>query len=118
MVLRQVEDGLKLRLKDEGYFRNPQVTVAVETYKSQKVFIVGEVRLPGSYPLSGNMNLVEALARALPRELWRSAVLAGRIERVARRRYFLRVPSMQSPRHAAAWTCGLSPGQYDVTVRM
>ena len=33
-------------------------------YKSQKVFIVGEVRTPGTYPLSGDMNLVEALARA------------------------------------------------------
>ena len=64
LTLRHVEDGLKKRLKDEGYFRNPQVTVSVETYKSQKVFIVGEVRLPGTYPLSGNMNLVEALARA------------------------------------------------------
>ncbi len=64
LTLREVEAGLKKRLKDEGYFRNPQVTVAVETYKSQKVFIVGEVRTPGTYPLSGNMNLVEALARA------------------------------------------------------
>jgi len=64
LTLRQVEETLKTRLKDEGYFRNPQVTASVETYRSQKVFIVGEVRLPGSYPLSGNMNLVEALARA------------------------------------------------------
>src|SRR5919108_701524 len=63
-TLRQVEDRLKKQLKDEGYFRNPQITVAVEQYKSQKVFIVGEVRNPGTYTLSGNMNLVEALARA------------------------------------------------------
>jgi hypothetical protein len=35
-----------------------------------------------------------------------------------RRRYFLCVPpSMQSPREAAAWTYGLSPGQYAVAVR-
>src|SRR5262245_52527854 len=64
LTLRQVEDGLKKRLKDEGFFRNPQITVAVEQYKSQRVFIVGEVRLPGTYPLSGNMNLVEAISRA------------------------------------------------------
>jgi polysaccharide export outer membrane protein len=63
-TLRQVEDRLKKQLKDEGYFRNPQITVAVEQYKSQKVFIVGEVRAPGTYTLSGNMSLVEALARA------------------------------------------------------
>jgi polysaccharide export outer membrane protein len=64
LTLRSVEDELKRRLKDEGYFKNPQVTVSVETYKSQKVFIVGEVRVPGTYPLSGTMNLVEGLARA------------------------------------------------------
>src|SRR6266516_4430671 len=40
------------------------MTVSVDQYRSQKVFIVGEVRTPGSYPLSGDMNLVEALARA------------------------------------------------------
>jgi polysaccharide export outer membrane protein len=63
-TLRTVEDRLKLQLKEEGFFNNPQITVAVEQYRSQKVFIVGEVRSPGSYPVSGDMNLVEALARA------------------------------------------------------
>ena len=38
--------------------------MSVETYRSQKIFIVGEVRAPGTYPLSGDMNMVEALARA------------------------------------------------------
>jgi polysaccharide export outer membrane protein len=64
LTLRAVEEGLKKRLKDEGFFKNPQITVAIEQYKSQKFFIVGEVRSPGTYPLSGNMTLVEALARA------------------------------------------------------
>ena len=64
MTLRQLEAQLKKQLQAGGYFKNPQITVAVEQYKSQKVFIVGEVRIPGSYPLSGDMNLVEALARA------------------------------------------------------
>ena len=36
LTLRQVEDGLKKRLKDEGYFRNPQVTVAVETVQESE----------------------------------------------------------------------------------
>jgi polysaccharide export outer membrane protein len=64
LTLRALEARLKQQLVDEGYFRNPQITVAVETYKSQKVFIVGEIRTPGTYPLSGSMNLVEVLARA------------------------------------------------------
>ena len=64
LSLRALETQLKKRLKDEGFFNDPQVTVAVDTYKSQKVFVVGEVRTPGTYPLSGNMSLVEVLARA------------------------------------------------------
>ena len=64
MTLRSLEGVIEKRLQDEDYFKNPQVTVAVETYKSQRVFIVGEVRTPGTYSLSGNTNLVEALARA------------------------------------------------------
>src|SRR3954465_12731878 len=63
-TLRSLEAAIKRQLVDDGYFRNPQITVAVDTYKSQKVFIVGEVRTPGTYPLSGTTNLVEALARA------------------------------------------------------
>src|SRR5438034_4556079 len=66
LTLRALEGAIKKQLKDDGYFRNPQITVAVDTYKSQRVFIVGEVRAPGTYPLSGNTNLVEALARAGP----------------------------------------------------
>src|SRR2546430_11505838 len=42
-TLRQVEAQVKSQLKDGGFFRNPQITVAVDTYKSQKVFVVGEV---------------------------------------------------------------------------
>ena len=64
LTLRAVEDGLKRRLTDEGYFKHPQITVTIETYRSRKLFIIGEVRSPGTYPLSGNMNLVEAIARA------------------------------------------------------
>lgn len=63
-TLREVEQSLKSRLKAEGYFTNPQVTVAVDQYRSQKVFVIGEVRSPGTCVLSGDMTLVEAIARA------------------------------------------------------
>src|ERR1700694_3068873 len=43
LTLRALEESLKNRLRDEGYFNNPQITVSVETYKSQKIFVVGEV---------------------------------------------------------------------------
>lgn len=64
LTLRQVEAQVKKQLKDGGFFNNPQITVSIEQYKSQKVFIVGEVRMPGMYPLSGDMTLIEVLARA------------------------------------------------------
>jgi polysaccharide export outer membrane protein len=63
LTLRQFEAELKKKLAD-GYFKNPQVSVAVESYRSQRIFIVGEVRSPGSYPLTGDMTLIEAIARA------------------------------------------------------
>jgi polysaccharide export outer membrane protein len=64
MPLRTVEENLKRRLKDDGYFNNPQITVAVEQYRSQKVFVVGEVRAPGPYAITSDLTLVEAMARA------------------------------------------------------
>src|SRR3954471_5492674 len=63
MTLRNLETELKKKLAD-GYFRNPQVTVGVEQYRSQRVFVMGEVRNPGPVPLTGGMTLIEALSRA------------------------------------------------------
>ena len=63
MSLRDVEQALRTQLSD-GFFKNPQVSVSVEQYRSQRIFVVGEVRTPGPYPLVGDMTLIEALARA------------------------------------------------------
>lgn len=63
LTLRDLEGQLRKRLAD-GYFKNPQVSVAVEQYRSQRIFVIGEVRSPGTYPLTGNMTLIEAMARA------------------------------------------------------
>jgi polysaccharide export outer membrane protein len=63
LTLRGFERELKARLAD-GYFKNPQITVAIEQYRSQRVFVMGEVRQPGPVALTGGMTLIEALARA------------------------------------------------------
>ncbi len=52
LTLRQLEAELK-RLLMDGFFKDPQLSVGVETYKSQKIHIVGEVRNPGTYSLPG-----------------------------------------------------------------
>jgi polysaccharide export outer membrane protein len=64
LTLREVESQLQTKLVEGGFFKEPQIMVSIEQYKSHKVFIVGEVRSPGAYALSGDMRLVEALALA------------------------------------------------------
>ena len=62
-TVAEVASRLRSRLAD-GYLRNPQVTVEVEQFRSQSVFVIGEVRTPGKYMLSGAVSLIEALAQA------------------------------------------------------
>jgi polysaccharide export outer membrane protein len=61
--LRSIEAELA-RLLGDGYVRRPQVAIEVEQYRSRSIFIVGEVRSPGKFALSGEMTLIEALAQA------------------------------------------------------
>jgi polysaccharide export outer membrane protein len=61
--LRAVESELTARLAD-GYFKKPQISVTVEEYRSRRIFVIGEVRQAGSYPISAETTLIEALARA------------------------------------------------------
>lgn len=63
-TLRAVEDLLVSGLTEGKFFRAPQVTVGVEQYRSQRVFVLGQVRTPGPYPLTGDMTLIELLALA------------------------------------------------------
>lgn len=63
LTVRAIESELQSKLA-AGYLRNPQVTVSVEQYRSQQVFVMGEVRQPGTLQFTGTMTLVEALARA------------------------------------------------------
>jgi polysaccharide export outer membrane protein len=63
LTLRALEGELKKQLAD-GYLKNPQVAVSIETYRSQRILVLGEVRSPGEYQLTGEMTLLAALARA------------------------------------------------------
>src|SRR5207248_11293153 len=40
------------------------VTISVEQYRSQQILVTGEVRQPGTYPLTRRSTLLEGLARA------------------------------------------------------
>jgi polysaccharide export outer membrane protein len=63
LTLRAFEAELTARLA-AGYFRTPHVSVTVDQYRSQFVNVLGEVRNPGTYPLTGDMSLMELIARA------------------------------------------------------
>ena len=59
---RQLEQSLTAKLK--GYISEPAVTVIVEDIKSQKFNILGQVAKPGSYPLTNNPTVLDAIALA------------------------------------------------------
>jgi len=62
-TLREFEQELKKQLVKD-FLKNPQVSIAIETYRSQRILVMGEVRAPGEYLLTGDMTLLAALARA------------------------------------------------------
>ncbi len=63
-TLRAIEALLATRLA-QGWVKRPQVSVEVEQFRARNIFIVGEVKAPGKFPLSGaQTTLLEALAQA------------------------------------------------------
>jgi polysaccharide export outer membrane protein len=63
LSIRAVEDKVRQGLAD-GFLKDPQISVTVDQYRSQQIFVMGEVKQPGPLPFTGAMTLIEALARA------------------------------------------------------
>jgi polysaccharide export outer membrane protein len=64
LSVREFEKALKTSLVDGRFFRNPQISVTVDQYRSQYVIIWGEVAKPGPYALTGGMTLLDLIAQA------------------------------------------------------
>ncbi len=58
-----VADQVADRLRDR-FVQNPQVSVFVKEFHSQKVSLLGAIRNPATYPLVGRRNLLQILADA------------------------------------------------------
>jgi len=58
-VAAQIAD----RLRDR-YVQNPQVSIFITEFKSQKISLLGAVATPAAYPLSGQRRLLQLLAEA------------------------------------------------------
>jgi polysaccharide biosynthesis/export protein len=64
MTLSELQRRITTMLS-AGYIKNPQVRVEINQYKSQFVYVIGEVRAPGKITMTGTrMTLLEALALA------------------------------------------------------
>jgi polysaccharide export outer membrane protein len=63
MTANEIAEELRRRLQD-GFLREPSVSVFVKEYSSKKVFVLGEVQRPGTFPFTAGMNIVEAIALA------------------------------------------------------
>jgi polysaccharide export outer membrane protein len=59
----ELESRLR-QLLGKDYLVDPQVTVAVQDYRSQRVFVLGEAEKPGTYYLSGRSTLLDVLSQA------------------------------------------------------
>ncbi|WP_240761623.1 polysaccharide biosynthesis/export family protein [Nitrosococcus wardiae] len=60
---QQLEEALA-KLLGEKYLQDPQVSVFIEEYASQRVTVEGAVIKPGIYPIQGRTTLLQAIASA------------------------------------------------------
>ncbi|HSX62588.1 MAG TPA: polysaccharide biosynthesis/export family protein [Tahibacter sp.] len=60
-TVAELEAEIAKRL-EQGYIQNPQVSIFVKEYTSQRVTVEGAVRKPGIYALTGKTSLLQALA--------------------------------------------------------
>ena len=64
LTLMEAEEEITQKLK--RYIIDPQVTLFIEEYGNQQIFVMGEVTKPGSYPMppEGHLTVMEAISVA------------------------------------------------------
>lgn len=60
----ETEQLLEKRFVDGGFLRQPQVSILVVEYQSQKISVLGYVTKPGQYPLRSSTHVMDVLADA------------------------------------------------------
>ena len=63
LTVLELQKAIEHRL-GPNYIIDPHVNVTVTEFKSQKFFVVGNVQRPGTYPLTKNISVVEAISLA------------------------------------------------------
>ncbi|MCO4769964.1 MAG: polysaccharide export protein [Deltaproteobacteria bacterium] len=64
MTPEGVAEELQKRLRDGGFFLDPDVTVLVQEFNSRLVYVLGSVRNPGSYRYTDGMGVIDAISAA------------------------------------------------------
>jgi len=63
LTIKELEARLATLLS-AGYLINPYVTIRIKGYESKKVYVLGQVRSPGTYSLDKETSLIEIISRA------------------------------------------------------
>ncbi len=62
LTTKELQDLVTEKLKP--FVTEPQVTIIVRAIKSRKVYLLGQVSRPGTYPLNANKTVLQLLAEA------------------------------------------------------
>lgn len=62
-TIPELQKALEDKLKD-GFLQDPQVSVFVKEYTSQRITLEGSLNKPGIYPITGKTTLLQAIALA------------------------------------------------------
>ncbi len=60
----ELEDRIAHELTTRSLVRDPQVSVSIEEYNSQPIYVLGAVKQPGQYMMSRSMTVVDAITTA------------------------------------------------------
>ena len=63
LTCAELESRISRKLKD-GYLKSPSVSCTVVEYISKRIYVLGEVQKPGSFPYKANLTVVEAMSLA------------------------------------------------------
>jgi polysaccharide export outer membrane protein len=62
-TITELQGDIAAKLK-QGFLQDPQVTVFVKEFASQRITFEGAIKNPGIYPLTGKTTLLQAIAMA------------------------------------------------------
>ncbi len=64
LLPREVEEEVRRELISEQILVHPIVSVSIQEYATRQISVVGDVKIPGQFNITGPITLLEALAKA------------------------------------------------------